>query len=321
MIFCDLYQSPDPTKIGSSDQMLDLNGFFENDKNISRFNLYVDIKKKLIANGIPESEIAIITDYPSNKRETLYEKVNVGQIRILIGGTEKMGVGVNVQERAYALHHIDAPARPMDIEQRNGRIIRQGNLHAQWEKPIHIYTYGVERTLDATAYQRLAIKQNFINQILKGDYTGREMEEMRDESDTSGMSFSEMTATLSGDQNAMLLFKAQHELKKLETSKYNFEQNKKHLEYSIRTEKSRLEHLRAGLPEIIRFADAVAQLFPTRKITSIRIGKQTFSEKLSTHIQNAISNYVDAYEQSRAIEPVRIYINELQSPVIIMYAD
>lgn len=321
LIFCDLYQSPDPTKIGSSDQMLDLNGFFGNDKNIPRFNLYVDIKKKLIANGIPEPEIAIITDYPSNKRETLYEKVNAGQIRILIGGTEKMGVGVNVQERAYALHHIDAPARPMDIEQRNGRIIRQGNLHAQWEKPIHIYTYGVERTLDATAYQRLAIKQNFINQILKGDYTGREMEEMRDESDTSGMSFSEMTATLSGDQNAMLLFKARHELKKLETSKYNFEQNKKHLEYSIRTEKSRLEHLKADLPEIICFADAVAQLFPTRKITSVRIGKQTFSEKLSTHIQNAISNYVDAYEQSRAIELVRIYINELQSPVIIMYAD
>lgn len=155
LIFCDSYQSPSETP------KMDL---FDVDLSVPQFNLYNDIKEKLIKGGIPSNQIAIVGNYEGERRNALFDKVRNGDVRILIGSTEKMGVGVNVQDRLFALHHIDAPIRPMDFEQRNGRILRQGNLYATWDKPVNIVTYGVKGTLDATAYDRLRIKQNFINQ-------------------------------------------------------------------------------------------------------------------------------------------------------------
>ena len=96
--------------------------------------MYNDIKEKLTKGGIPSNQIAIVGNYEGERRNALFDKVRNGDVRILIGSTEKMGVGVNVQDRLFALHHIDAPIRPMDFEQRNGRILRQGNLYATWDK-------------------------------------------------------------------------------------------------------------------------------------------------------------------------------------------
>ena len=166
LIFCDSYQSPSETP------KMDL---FDVDLSVPQFNLYNDIKEKLIKGGIPSNQIAIVGNYEGERRNALFDKVRNGDVRILIGSTEKMGVGVNVQDRLFALHHIDAPIRPMDFEQRNGRILRQGNLYATWDKPVNIVTYGVKGTLDATAYDRLRIKQNFINQMMKGDTSSRVM--------------------------------------------------------------------------------------------------------------------------------------------------
>ena len=202
MIFSDSYQSPEGVGTGP------------------RFNLYQDIKRKLIAGGIPAEQIAVINDYTDKKREKLFDDINSGKVRILLGSTEKMGVGVNAQERMVGLHHMDAPPRPMDFEQRNGRILRQGNIHALLGMPVEVLVYGVEKTLDATAYQRLAIKQKFINQIMKGENLDRVMGDFDDEN-PADMTFDEMMANLSGSQYALLLNQKKFDLKKLEMAEQN----------------------------------------------------------------------------------------------------
>ena len=128
-----------------------------------KFNVYNDIRKKLIEDGIPESEIAFIHDADTDaKKKDLFSKVRSGQVRVLIGSTFKMGAGTNVQERLIALHDLDVPWRPSDLEQRLGRIVRQGNSNPE----VEIYRYVTEGTFDAYMYQLLESKQKFISQIM-----------------------------------------------------------------------------------------------------------------------------------------------------------
>ncbi|MCM1474548.1 MAG: helicase C-terminal domain-containing protein, partial [Muribaculaceae bacterium] len=127
------------------------------------FNVYDDIKAKLIAKGIPESEIAYIHDAKNEKQKSeLFEKVRSGEIRVLLGSTAKMGTGTNVQKKLIAVHDLDIPWRPADLEQRAGRIIRQGNEN----KNVSIYRYVTKGTFDAYSYQTLENKQKFISQIM-----------------------------------------------------------------------------------------------------------------------------------------------------------
>ena len=127
------------------------------------FNLYDDVKSKLIANGIPENEIAFIHDYekPQDK-ERLFDKVRNGEIRIVLGSTQKMGAGTNIQNKLYAMHHLDAPWKPRDMEQRLGRMKRQGNMNDK----VHEYIYVTKDTFDAYRFQTLETKQGFISQIM-----------------------------------------------------------------------------------------------------------------------------------------------------------
>ncbi len=189
MIFADLYQdNPDNP----------------------RFNLYDEVKRKLIERGIPEKEILIVTpDVKDAKREALFAKLNDGDIRVAIGGSEKMGVGVNAQEHLIGLHHLDCPARPMDIEQRNGRIVRQGNMNPE----VEVLNYGVENTLDAAMYQKNATKQRFINQILRGDISGRSFEDAANE---QSLSFDEMMAAFAGDKRALERVALENQVRQLE---------------------------------------------------------------------------------------------------------
>jgi hypothetical protein len=146
------------------------------------FNLYEEIKRKLVEQGVPAEEIAMINQAKSDaQREGLFDRVRAGEVRFLLGSTEKMGVGVNVQNLLVANHHLDVPHRPMDMEQRDGRIFRQGNQAGIDDSFIDIVRYGVEKSMDAALYQRLAVKQMFINQILKGDITGRNFDDAADE--------------------------------------------------------------------------------------------------------------------------------------------
>ena len=308
LIFCDSYQSPSETP------KMDL---FDVDLSVPQFNLYNDIKEKLIKGGIPSNQIAIVGNYEGERRNALFDKVRNGDVRILIGSTEKMGVGVNVQDRLFALHHIDAPIRPMDFEQRNGRILRQGNLYATWDKPVNIVTYGVKGTLDATAYDRLRIKQNFINQMMKGDISSRVMED-QDDSDPSGMTFSEMAATLSGDKTAQLLFVAQNKLKKLQNSKRSDLNSKSSMRDSISNSKLRIQEYNSRKDIMERNANIVKENFPDG-VESVTVKGNTFSDGISNELTPIIDDYYDRYTLDRNTPPLKISLNGGKGEAIVHF--
>lgn len=212
LVFADLFQSPDPKKRWLDEEETRPNPAFGK----TRFNLYEDMKAKLVKAGIPAGEIAIITEHNTDaKREALFAKVQAGEVRVLFGSTAKMGVGVNVQDRLYAIHHLAPPARPMDIEQRNGRILRQGNMWASiGDKTVKVVTYGIDRSLDATLFQVLARKQKFINQVLRGDLQGRNFEDAADE---ASLTFEEQMAAYSGDPLTLEKVSLENRLRQLES--------------------------------------------------------------------------------------------------------
>ena len=161
-------------------------------KNDGTFNVYDDIKAKLMAAGVPEKEIAFIhTADTEAKKKELFAKVRTGQVRVLLGSTQKMGAGTNCQDRLVALHHLDVGWRPSDMTQRNGRIIRQGNMN----KEVQVYQYVTEGTFDAYLYQTLENKQKFISQIM----TSKSPVRSCDDVDEQALSYAEIKALCAGN--------------------------------------------------------------------------------------------------------------------------
>ena len=161
-------------------------------KNDGTFNVYDDIKAKLMAAGVPEKEIAFIhTADTEVKKKELFAKVRTGQVRVLLGSTQKMGAGTNCQDRLVALHHLDVGWRPSDMTQRNGRIIRQGNMN----KEVQVYQYVTEGTFDAYLYQTLENKQKFISQIM----TSKSPVRSCDDVDEQALSYAEIKALCAGN--------------------------------------------------------------------------------------------------------------------------
>ena len=188
LVFCDMYHGP------------------------GGFDLYNDIKGKLVKKGIPENEIAIITDskYDNDAmKERLFEQVNKGAVRVVIGSTSKLGIGVNAQERLIAIHHLDAPMRPMDFEQRNGRILRPGNTNTE----VEIAPYVVLNTLDSVSFDRLQKKQKFINQVLRGNIEGRNFDDPADELQYT---FEDLMAAASGNPLVKKKFELENRVRELE---------------------------------------------------------------------------------------------------------
>ena len=149
------------------------------------FNIYDDIRRKLITKGIPESEIAFIHEANTEvKKKELFAKVRTGQVRVLMGSTSKMGAGTNVQDRLIALHDVDCPWRPGDLEQRKGRIVRQGNQNVQ----VHIFRYVTEGTFDSFLWQTVENKQRFISQIMTSKSPVRSCEDV----DQTALSYAEI---------------------------------------------------------------------------------------------------------------------------------
>jgi N12 class adenine-specific DNA methylase/DNA repair protein RadC len=184
------------------------------------FNLYEDIRAKLIARGVPESEIAVITDAKWNddkRKQALFEMVNEGKVRIIIGSTQRLGTGVNMQRRMAAGHHLDVPWTPAGLEQRDGRVFRQGNIHGEMGVDIELIRYGMKDTLDAALWQKLETKQRFITLSLSGKIVGRELEEV-DEI----MTLAEQRAVLSGPYGQQI-FELETRLKELDAARQGFE--------------------------------------------------------------------------------------------------
>lgn len=166
---------------------------FSTPKHDGTFNVYEDIRTKLIGAGVPETEIAFIHDADTEaKKKELFAKVRTGQVRVLLGSTQKMGAGTNVQDRLVAVHHLDVGWRPADMTQRNGRIIRQGNKN----KEVQIYQYVTEGTFDAYLYQTLENKQRFISQIM----TSKSPVRSCDDVDEQALSYAEIKALCAGDE-------------------------------------------------------------------------------------------------------------------------
>ena len=172
------------------------------------FSVYQTIIDQLVARGIPREQIATIGDAETDaKKQALFEKVRNGSVRILLGSTAKMGTGTNVQKRLVALHHLDAPWKPAEVEQRDGRILRQGNDNAE----VAIYRYVTEKSFDAYLWQALETKARFIGQIMRGEHGERRAEDIGGQE----LSFAEVKAIASGNPAVLTLAEADAELQRL----------------------------------------------------------------------------------------------------------
>ncbi|HUA39902.1 MAG TPA: hypothetical protein VMA35_16020, partial [Candidatus Sulfopaludibacter sp.] len=211
------------------------------------FSVYDDMAEKLVKLGVPRTDIEFIQTYESDASKlALFRSVRAGKTRILFGSTQKMGSGTNVQERLIALHHMDAPWRPSDVEQREGRILRQGNKNPA----VQIYRYVTEGSFDAYMWQTLETKAKFISQVMSGDMTIRRIEDL----DSTALTYAEVKAIASG--NPLVIEKAQvdAELMKLtrlrsahEEEQYRIRANTRHSQEEAQRNTERLANLRQDL--------------------------------------------------------------------------
>ena len=281
LVFADTFQSP---ANGGGGNWYDEEGISPAQPVAVRFNLFADMRAKLIGAGVPQAEIAVVPDQ-SDKREAVFEKVRKGEVRILFGSSERMGVGVNVQNLIAAVHHLDAPNRPTDFEQRNGRAIRQGNKHAEWNMPIQIVTYGVLKTLDATAYGRMAMKQRFINQVLRGEGLEGEIDDVGGDDDFASMSFDQMMATLSGSKYALAYTAKKHALERLYNQLKNHNRGLIDAKSMVDRAEGTINRLTLNLPQYEIEAQMVATRFEEGKITSLGCGGVTHSEAIGAALE------------------------------------
>lgn len=215
------------------------------------FNVYDEIRNKLLEEGIPESEIAYIHNAKTDvKKKELFSKVREGKVRILIGSTGKMGAGTNVQERLIAIHDLDCPWRPSDLEQRAGRIVRQGNRN----KDVYIYRYVTEGTFDAYLYQLVENKQKFIGQIMTSKSPVRSAEDI----DEASLSYAEIKALASGNPKVKEKMELDTKVSKLKFAKANYLSQKYDLEdriikyypQKIKAIKTRIEGLENDIKDL-----------------------------------------------------------------------
>ena len=218
------------------------------------FNLYMDIKEKLVRRGIPPAEIAFIHDAKTPEaRERLFTAVRAGQIRVLIGSTAKMGTGMNVQERLLAMHHLDAPWRPADVEQRQGRILRQGNRFQE----VFEFVYITKESFDAYIWQILETKARFIDQVMSGQINAREIDDIS----KTALSMAEIKALASGDPEIMQMIAVENELTKLDSVRTAWLRNRQLMQFKLQSYRQQEAGVRAqiaDLEEALRIRNAHA---------------------------------------------------------------
>lgn len=242
----------------------------------SGFNLYEDVKDKLIAAGIPEKQIVVMKSGMTVKKKLeIFNKVNRGEVRVIMGSTFTLGTGVNIQERLHTLIHIDAPNRPMDYTQRNGRILRQGNIHKDMNKPVRVLRFGVEDSLDVTAYQRLktkgAIAESIMNgkQLMANSMENRILEEEED-------SFGDTVAQLSGSEYAMLKNQAEKNVRKYESRKRQWEADQTYIHNAKPRLNGLIKKAQLQKEENEKNLSLVNNTYPDGKFKAIIVGKHKY---------------------------------------------
>ena len=243
-------------------------------KGDGEFNIYDDIREKLVAMGIPKEEIAFIHEANSDKqKDELFAKVRKGDVRILLGSTQKMGAGTNVQNKLIALHDLDVPWRPADLEQRAGRIVRQGNEN----KEVNIYRYVTENTFDAYLWQTIENKQKFISQIMTSKTPVRVAEDV----DESSLNYAEIKALATGDPKIKEKMDLDNEVTKLKMLEANFKSNRYRLEDKVAKnypeEIARTEKLIEAVKKDMANVEPKAE--GEEKFTSITIAGEKITDK------------------------------------------
>ena len=238
------------------------------------FNVYDDVREKLVEKGVPREEIAFIHEAGTEaKKAELFAKVRSGQVRILLGSTQKLGAGTNIQDRLIALHHLDCPWKPADLEQQEGRILRQGN---QNEK-VKIFRYVTENTFDAYMWQILENKQKFISQIMTSKSPVRACEDV----DDAALSYAEIKALATGNPYIKEKMDLDIQVSKLKLMKANHTSQKYRLEANIAKDypmqitaaKERLEGLKADKEAVHPFLEKAKDEF------SMDIGGKTYTDR------------------------------------------
>ena len=287
--------------------------FADNYQNKSTgFNLYEDIRKKLIDAGVPEAQVVVMKSGMSIKKKVeIFDKVNRGEVRVIMGSTFTLGTGVNIQERLHTLIHVDAPNRPMDYTQRNGRILRQGNLHNEWGIPVRVLRFGVEDSLDVTAYQRLKTKGAIADSIMEGkkmmsnSMENRVLEEEQD-------LFGDITAQLSGSQYALLKNQVEKEVRKLEARRKQWEADQTY----VHNQKPRLKALIKGSEERAARNKEALEKVEAAKMDGITVGKVKYPSL------DAMVDYIKEYnskqrEQQEQVRTASGYKAEAKSDLTV----
>ena len=264
LIFCDMATPKGKSKVADTQTE-------EMETDMESAKLYDDIKARLMKGGIPAKEIAFIHEADTDaKKKKLFADVNDGKVRVLIGSTGKMGVGMNAQKRIVAIHHLDAPWRPGDVEQRNGRAYRQGNINDEVEN----FTYVTEGSFDARLWDILERKQNFINQVMNGENVGRETEDTGEVT----LSAAEVKALASGSPLIMEQVQLDTDIKKLESLRRAHRSAVTNAIGRLETDKGRIPVLEKMIANGKEDAAARVDTYSEGKF-SITIGKQKFTDK------------------------------------------
>ena len=264
LIFCDMATPKGKSKAADTQTE-------ETETDMESTKLYDDIKARLMKGGIPAKEIAFIHDADTDaKKKKLFADVNDGKVRVLIGSTGKMGVGMNAQKRIVAIHHLDAPWRPGDVEQRNGRAYRQGNINEEVEN----FTYVTEGSFDARLWDILERKQNFINQVMNGENVGRETEDTGEVT----LSAAEVKALASGSPLIMEQVQLDTDIKKLESLRRAHRSAVTSAISRLEADKGRIATLEKMIENGKADTAARVDTYSEGKF-SITVGKQKFSDK------------------------------------------
>ena len=260
------------------------------------FTIYDDIREKLVARGIPREQIAFIHEANTEvRKKELFAKVRSGQVRVLMGSTFKMGAGMNVQDRLVALHDLDCPWRPGDLEQRSGRIIRQGNRN----KEVHIYRYVTESTFDAYLWQTVENKQKFISQIMTSKSPVRSCEDI----DEAALSYAEIKALCAGDERIREKMDLDVDVARLRLMKANHQSQQYRLEDNI------LRHFPAQIEENRGFLSGFeADMKTLEQHPHPKDGFAGMEVKgdLLTDKDNAGAALLEAFKDAKGLEPVPI---------------
>jgi hypothetical protein len=241
LVFCDLgTPKPHKDRVKISDADEDAPATEENNEEPTFENTYANLKAKLVARGVRADEIAFIHDAKTpTARAALFETVRNGRIRVLIGSTEKMGTGMNVQTRAIAMHHLDAPWRPADLEQRDGRLVRQGNIYPE----VFSFVYITEGSFDSYVWQILETKARFIEQFMAGNTGVREIEDIGD----TVLSMAEIKALASGNPKIIDRVMVQNEMMKLDQLRTSWQEERRRAQRKISSVRQELEQVKVRI--------------------------------------------------------------------------